>query len=103
MAPGRERRLGTHDIAQRRGVRLTAPDCPGFGQSTRDPDGTLLSFVDDLAQLLPALGVDRCGLWCLSGGAPFALACVYRLPERVARLGILAGVGRWTRRSHSTG
>ncbi len=44
-----------HDIAQRRHVRLIAPDRPGFGHSTPDRDGTLLSFADDLAQLLSTL------------------------------------------------
>lgn len=92
-AGSRTQARDAHDIAQRRGVRLIAPDRPGFGESTPDADGTLLSFADDLAQLLSALDVDRCGLWCQSGGAPFGLACAYRHPERVAHLGILAGVG----------
>ncbi len=82
-----------HDIALRRGVRLIAPDRPGFEQSTPDPDGSLLSFAEDLAHLLSQLDVDRCGLWCQSGGAPFALAGAYRHPERISHVGILAGLG----------
>jgi len=92
-AGSRMQARAAHKIAERVGVRLIAPDRPGFGRSSPDPSGTLLTFADDVTALTTALNIERLGMWCQSAGAPFALACAYRLRDRITHLGILAGIG----------
>lgn len=59
----------------------------GFGPKRR-----LLDWPDDAAALAQSLGLDRWAVWGISGGAPFALTCAYRLPGQVAACGIVSGV-----------
>lgn len=80
------------DWARAEGVRLLAVDRPGIGASTHDPDRTLGSFADDLADLLDHLGIDRCSVLGWSAGAIPALAMAARHPERVVRVAVVAGL-----------
>jgi pimeloyl-ACP methyl ester carboxylesterase len=79
-------------LADQMGVRLLAPDRPGFGRSTPAPGRTFTSCAEDTRQLLDALELERVGVWCQSGGAPFAIALTARHPSRVHHLGIAAGM-----------
>jgi pimeloyl-ACP methyl ester carboxylesterase len=81
------------DLAAALGIRLLAPDRPGFGRSTPDATLTFASWADDLAVVLEQLAVARCALWTQSGGTPFSLAVALRHPSRIAHLGIASGVG----------
>jgi pimeloyl-ACP methyl ester carboxylesterase len=74
------------------GVRLIAPDRPGFGDSTPDPSRTFASWPADLAALADHLGIARFGLLAQSGGTPYALATALRLPERVRALGFTGAI-----------
>jgi pimeloyl-ACP methyl ester carboxylesterase len=74
------------------GLRLIAPDRPGFGASAPDPARTFLSWPSDLVELADDLELDRVGLLAQSGGTPYALACAYRVPGRVARVAIVGGL-----------
>lgn len=65
------------------GVKLIMTDRPGYGLSTPKPDRTLLGWAHDVAQLADHLGIDTFDVSGGSGGGPHALACAYRLPERV--------------------
>jgi pimeloyl-ACP methyl ester carboxylesterase len=69
--------------ARARGVRVIAPDRPGFGASDPNPSATLSSWADDACSLLDALAVDRVAVAGTSGGAPHALATAARLGPRV--------------------
>jgi pimeloyl-ACP methyl ester carboxylesterase len=51
--------------------------------------------ADDVAAVLGELGADRCLVAGWSGGGPHALATGARLPERVAGVLVIAGVGPW--------
>ncbi len=46
-----------------------------------------------MAQLADALRIERFAVAGVSGGGPFALACAWRIPERLTSVGIFAGVG----------
>jgi pimeloyl-ACP methyl ester carboxylesterase len=74
------------------GLRLLTYSRAGYGGSTRQPGRAVVDVVDDVAQLLAALDVDRCLVAGWSGGGPHALACAARLPGATAAL-VLAGVG----------
>lgn len=79
-------------LTERLGVRLIAPDRPGFGLSSPLPGRRFGDWPADLAQLLAALQIDRFSLLGVSGGAPYALAAATLLP-RVARVGLVCGLG----------
>ena len=75
------------------GVRLVTVDRPGYGRSDPLPGRTLLGWPDDVEQLLDALELERCPVVGVSAGAPFAMACAVRLPDRVRGLGLVSGNG----------
>jgi len=75
------------------GLRILAPERPGFGVSDPDPGRRLLDWPDDYAAFLDAVGIDRAPVLGISGGGPYALACAHDLPDRVDRAGVAVGVG----------
>jgi pimeloyl-ACP methyl ester carboxylesterase len=74
-----------------KGSRIIAPDRPGYGGSNAKPGRTLLDWAGDVAALADDLGLNRFGIVGVSGGGPGALACACSMPERVARVGVVAG------------
>ncbi|MDH3295941.1 MAG: alpha/beta hydrolase [Acidimicrobiia bacterium] len=72
------------------GVRLIAPDRPGFGSSTPKRRRSILDWVDDLDALTDHLGLGRYRLLAISGGSPYALATAWRHPGRVEGVGLLS-------------
>lgn len=79
-------------LAQRLGVRLIAPDRPGFGLSSPLPGRRFGDWPADVAQLLAALKIDEFSLLGVSGGAPYALAASSCLPN-VQQVGLVCGLG----------
>ena len=72
------------------GLRLVAPDRPGYGNSDPNPGRTLLDWADDVGALADALGLSSFSVFGVSGGGPGALACAWRLPDRLALAGVVA-------------
>ena len=91
-ACGREARL-LHDAAFPCGIRIIAPDRPGFGASDFRHDRTLLDWAGDLAALADHLGLERFALLGVSGGGPYALAAARRLGPRLSALALVGGLG----------
>lgn len=79
--------------ARASGVCLVAADRPGFGASSPQPGRHIAGFADDLAQLADHLGHRCFAVLGISCGGPYALACAQWLPDRVERVGLLAGIG----------
>jgi pimeloyl-ACP methyl ester carboxylesterase/DNA-binding CsgD family transcriptional regulator len=79
-----------------RGHTLVRYDERGCGLSDREFDGTpsLDTYVDDLAAVVDAAGLERFALLALSGGGPTAIEYAARNPERVSRLVLY---GTWSR------
>jgi pimeloyl-ACP methyl ester carboxylesterase len=75
------------------GVRLIAPDRPGYGLSSFHPGRSLAGWAADVAALADHLGLDAFAVVGVSGGGPHALACARLLPERVTATGIVSGLG----------
>ena len=71
-----------------RGHTLIRYDERGCGLSDRQFDGmpTLDTYVDDLASVVEAAGLDRIALLGLSGGGPTAIEYAARNHERVTHL-----------------
>ena len=74
------------------GIRFISTDRPGHGLSEPQPDRNLLAWPDDISQLADHLGIDRFYVMGWSSGGPYALACAYKLPERVLAGAIISGV-----------
>lgn len=80
-------------VARRHGIRLIAPERPGFGHSDFLPGRTFTDWPDDVGELADALGVDRFAVAGFSGGGPYAAACAWKLPDRLTGTAIISGVG----------
>lgn len=80
-------------VAQAQQVRLLIADRPGYATSSAVHHGTLLGFVNDVSDLADALQVESFAVLGVSGGAPFALACAAKIPQRVSCCGLMSAVG----------
>lgn len=76
------------------GVRVIAPDRPGYGRSDPQPDRSLLHWPDDVSALADALALDAFGMLAVSGGGPWAAACAYALPDWLTALTLFSAMGR---------
>jgi pimeloyl-ACP methyl ester carboxylesterase/DNA-binding CsgD family transcriptional regulator len=85
------------------GHRVVRYDGRGCGLSDRDPGHlTLDAFVEDLAAVIDAAGLDRFALLGASQGGAVAIAYAVRYPERVSHLVLYGGYARGrTRRAPS--
>lgn len=72
------------DEAEVRGLRLISYDRPGYGASAPQRRRTVASCAEDVRAIATTLGLNRMGVWGVSGGGPHALACAALLPELVA-------------------
>jgi pimeloyl-ACP methyl ester carboxylesterase len=79
-------------LYRRASIRLIAPDRPGIGISDPFPEGGLLDYPADIEHLANALGIERFAAFGWSAGGPYALACAYRIPQRLTHVGLIASV-----------
>lgn len=79
-----------NETAVKLGIRLIAVDRPGYGLSAPQSDRTLLSWADDVAALTQHLRVSQYAIAAFSGGAPFALACAFKHPERTTKMALFS-------------
>ncbi len=82
-----------HEPARRMGVRIIAPERPGFGLSTYQHNRTLADWAADVAMLANHLGLAQFGVAGISGGGPYAAACAALLPGRVTAAALISPVG----------
>ncbi len=79
--------------ARELGLRLIAPERPGYGISSYQRGRTLASNASDINALADHLGIDRYAVAGVSGGGPYAVACAALSPDRVTALGLVSPVG----------
>lgn len=79
--------------AARAGVRLIAPERPGFGYSDPLPNRTILDWPADLRQLADYLELQKFSVAGISAGLPYTLACALKMPERLHRVALISGLG----------
>ena len=75
------------------GIRYISIDRPGHGNSTPKQDRELLDWPEDVACVADHLAIDKFHVLGWSAGGPHALACAYRIPERVISGAIVSGLG----------
>lgn len=79
------------EAAARTGVRLIAPDRPGYGHSTYDPARSYESWARDAGQLADHLGLETFAVVGTSSGGPNAATCARFLGDRLAGCAIVSG------------
>lgn len=89
---GRSQAYWFDTAARQAGIRLIVTDRPGYGHSDPRSDLTFLNYVDDVRELLDHLKLSRVSVAGMSGGGGFALACGYRLAERIERVVMVCGM-----------
>jgi pimeloyl-ACP methyl ester carboxylesterase len=82
-----------HEPARALGIRLIAPERPGFGLSSFQSRFTLASVARDVGDFADVLGLRRFAVAGISGGGPYAAAAAALLPERVTALGLISPIG----------
>jgi pimeloyl-ACP methyl ester carboxylesterase len=87
-----EAELG-ENIAKDFNIRFIGIDRPGFGLSDFSPNRTIGDWPDDVTQLADTLGFDRFSILGVSGGGPYAVACAFKIPQRLISVGIVCGMG----------
>ncbi|SRR5579883_3074802 len=75
-----------------RGIRLLSIDRPGIGLSDFQPKRTLLDWADNIDELAQALRLERFAVLGWSAGGPYVLACAFKMPHRLTRVGISGGM-----------
>jgi pimeloyl-ACP methyl ester carboxylesterase len=83
----------TDTAARERGLRIIAPERPGYGLSDVHHFDTLAEAACDVKAIADEQGLDRFALIGISGGGPHAVAAASLLKERVLRLLLVGPVG----------
>jgi pimeloyl-ACP methyl ester carboxylesterase len=92
--PGSRLMFGLADEAAReRGIRLIAPERPGYGLSDERHCTSLAQVAEDVGTVADAYGLDRFAIIGISGGAPFAVAAAAAMLERTSLLALVSPVG----------
>jgi pimeloyl-ACP methyl ester carboxylesterase len=82
-----------HSACAKHNIRLIAPDRPGNGLSTFQTNRRILDWSADVLALAEHLKVDQFYILAVSGGAPYALACVKAIAkERLLGASIVSGL-----------
>lgn len=80
-------------VARDHGVRVIAPERPGFGVSDPDPGRALTDWPADVADLADRLELGAVPVLGISAGGPYAAVTAALLPGRIERAGIVCGLG----------
>lgn len=78
--------------ARELGLRLIAPDRPGFGLSDFQPQRRLLDWAKDVEELADALNLEQFTVVGVSGGGPSVAVCAWKLRKRLISAGIVSGL-----------
>jgi pimeloyl-ACP methyl ester carboxylesterase len=92
--PGARRQIPptAHRAVEELGLRIISIERPGVGLSTSHQYGAIADIVDEVTEVVDALGVGDFGVVGLSGGGPYALAMGALMPDRVYGVAVLGGV-----------
>lgn len=82
-----------HQMALKLGLKLIAPDRPGYGLTPLDENPSLAERTQLNMAIADALKLDRFALIGISGGGPYATALAAYAPERVTALSLVSPMG----------
>ena len=78
--------------ARELGVRLIAPERPGYGLSDLQLQRRLVDWPEDVAELADFLNLERFAVVGVSGGGPYAVACAWKLADRIVAAGVISSL-----------
>ena len=78
--------------ARAHGVRLLAPDRPGVGETSPWDLANVAEWPDAVDEWCRELGLGRCSVAGWSAGGPYALACAWRLADRMDAVTLVASM-----------
>src|SRR6266404_7827258 len=79
------------DAARDLGARIISPDRPGIRDSEFQANRRLIDWPAFLNEIADRLGIERCRILAISGGAPYAYASAWITPERVEKIAVVSG------------
>lgn len=79
-------------IANNLGIRLIAPERPGYGDSDPQDNFKLLDWPSLVLQLANKLNINQFSIIGFSVGSNYALACAHSIPERLSKLTLVGGL-----------
>lgn len=88
----RKRLHPSSDYVDTHGIRVIAPQRPGYGRSEMIRGMSLKDYASDVNQLLDYLQVKQCYVVAEGDGAPFALAYASMWKKRIKRMAIIASL-----------
>lgn len=80
------------ESAARVGVRLIGLDRPGIGFSDAKLGSQILDWPDIVVDVANQLGYERFAVEGVSGGGVYAMACAYKIPNKLTACGIISTV-----------
>jgi pimeloyl-ACP methyl ester carboxylesterase len=91
--PGSRIEAGIYDeLATEHNLHLIGIDRPGYGHSSYQLNRTFLDWPNDVLALADHLGFAQFGIIAVSGGGPYALACLHEIPPtRLKAASIICG------------
>jgi pimeloyl-ACP methyl ester carboxylesterase len=81
------------NILNKLNVRLIGVDRPGMGLSDFKKGRSLIDWPDDILELANYLNLEKFAIEGVSGGAPYSLACAYKLPNYLTSCAVIGGIG----------
>jgi pimeloyl-ACP methyl ester carboxylesterase len=81
----------TDSAARELNLRIISPDRPGIRDSSLQPERKLLDWPPLLAELADRMAIDEFRMLAISGGAPYAFASAWAMPERVRAIAVVSG------------
>ena len=79
---------------EKAGIRLIACDRPGMGGSDFQPRRGFSHWPTDVVALADSLGLEKFGVFGVSGGGGYVSACARWIPERLTAAVIVSGAGQ---------
>jgi len=73
--------------------KIIGIDRPGIGGSSFQEDRNILDFTYDITAVANKLIINKFTIIGTSAGAAYALACAYKIPERLISCHIISGLG----------
>ncbi len=71
-------------------AHIISVDRPGMGLSDFKAGRRLLDWPEDVIELADILGINRFAVLGLSGGGPYAMACAFKIPQRLTAVALIS-------------
>ena len=82
------------NVFEKAGIRLIACDRPGMGGSDFQPGRGFSHWPTDVVALADSLGLEKFGVFGVSGGGGYVSACTRWIPDRLTAAVIVSGAGQ---------